>query len=340
MFSKMIFTGGLVLAIAMGCGTSPPQSDHSRMVTDQLGRKVRLPARITKIAALHHFGGKITYALKQDPFLVEKSIYGKEALALAKVDKLFAKLPESIQGHAHNVEGLISRGPQVVFLYASGDQGEIDLYTRAGIPVIGVKGETFEQSYGAVRLMAKVLQCQEKGENYIRACKDLLKMVAQRIHQGRTGKAPVRVLFTGPKSIYSVATGHMLQTEILESAGAVNVAKGVKGFWADVSPEQIAAWDPEVIFMGSTFNTLGKDQILANPHFSTVTAIKTRQIYTFPSNIGWWDYPAPHAVLGVVWSAKTLYPNLFEDVDILALANTFYKNFLGHSFEEMGGKLP
>jgi iron complex transport system substrate-binding protein len=62
-------------------------------------------------------------------------------------------------------------------------------------------------------------------------------------------------------------------------------------------------------------------------------------VYQFPANIGWWDYPAPHCVLGVVWSAKTLYPALFSDIDMMALANQFYTTHMGYSFEQMGGML-
>jgi iron complex transport system substrate-binding protein len=42
----------------------------------------------------------------------------------------------------------------------------------------------------------------------------------------------------------------------------------------------------------------------------------------------------------VVWTAKTLYPHLFEDLDLMQTANEFYHRFMGYSFEELGGQLP
>lgn len=306
-------------------------------VTDQLGRTVDLPARIEKICALHHFGGKIVYALKQQDRLVDTSIYGKEALALKAIDPEFAAKPAMLEGHSYNVEGLMKLGPQMAFVYASSNQAEMEIFSNAGIPVVAVKGETFEQSFDAIRLMASVLQCETEGDTYITACRDLIAMVRKRIEQ--QNRPPIRVLFSGPKSIYSAATGSMLQTEILALSGAVNVARDLTGFWADISPEQIAVWDPEVVFLGSSLDSYGRDHIYGNPHFSTVTAIRNRQVYSFPSNVGWWDYPAPHCVLGVVWSAKTLYPDLFSDVDMMTIANRFYERFMGHTFEALGGML-
>lgn len=339
-----VFSPGLFLAAVLflaagmsSCGPAEPDLPM-RTITDQLGREVTFPANPERIAALHHFGGKIVFALNRQHLLVEKSIYGMEAKALAAVDPAFAALPGLIQGHGYNIEGLVSLAPQVIFSYASMDRSELAQFENAGIPVVAVQGETFEESFEAVRLIADVLGCPEAGQTYITACKTLLDAVAARLENNVD--TPVPVLFAGPRSVYSVATGNMLQTEILARAGARNVAQDLEGFWADVSPEQIARWDPQVIFLGSYLDVYGKDKIFTLPQFQTVSAIKNRRVYTFPSNIGWWDYPAPHCVLGVVWTAKTLYPHLFEDLDLTQTANAFYHRFMGYSFGELGGQLP
>ncbi len=333
----LLILGGLLILVFSGCDFLSEKKFQTRTITDQLGRKVEIPRHPKKIAALHHFGGKIVYALNMQHLLVERSIYGREAKALEKIDPAFAALPDMLQGHSFNVEGIVSLNPELIFAYASMDTTEIGRFENAGIPVVAVKGETLEESYEAIRLISHVLDCKEKGETYIRACQDLVDLVQNRL-KGRVER-PVRVMFAGPRSVYSVATGNMLQTKILELSGAVNVASSLKGFWADVSPEQIAKWNPEVIFLGSYLDVYGKDQILENPQFQTITAIKEKKIVSFPSNIGWWDYPAPHCVLGVVWSAKTLYPDLFADIDMVVVANAFYKQFNGHSFEELGGRI-
>jgi iron complex transport system substrate-binding protein len=330
-------TGLFLAAVMSSCGPAKPDLPM-RTITDQLGREVILPVNPERIAALHHFGGKIVYALNRQHLLVEKSIYGMEAKALAAIDPEFAALPGLIQGHGYNIEGLVSLGPQVIFSYASMDRAELAQFENAGIPVVAVRGETFEESFEAVRLIADVLGCPDAGQTYISACQALLDEVAARLENNVD--TPVPVLFAGPRSVYSVATGNMLQTEILARAGARNVAQELQGFWADVSPEQIAQWDPQVIFLGSYLDVYGKDKIFTLPQFQTVSAIKNRRVYTFPSSIGWWDYPAPHCVLGVVWTAKTLYPKLFEDLDLTQTANDFYQRFVGYSFEELGGRLP
>ncbi len=316
----------------------PGQSGHETItVTDQLGRRVKVLKNIRKIAAFHHFGGKLVYALGRQHLLVAKSIFGREAAALKKIDNMFKVRPDLSRGSTYNTEALICLNPDVVFVYATTDQAAMEQIENAGIAVVAVRGETFEEAFEAIRLMAEVLNCRDRGEQYITHCKSLLALVEERLKK-RSGK-PLKALFAGPKSIYSAATGSMLQDQILELSGAGNVAHNVKGFWADVSPEQIAIWNPDVIFLGSSFNSYSTESLYQNPHFKTINAVKNRRIYEFPSNAGWWDYPAPHCVLGVVWCAKTLYPKLFSDVDVKALADEFYGKYTGYTFERLGGKL-
>jgi iron complex transport system substrate-binding protein len=323
-----------------GCSYRAAQTGDTLTVTDQLGRSVTVPRPVTRVAALHHFGGRIVFALGQRDRLVEQSLYGREAEALAGVDPKFAAMPktQAQTGHAISYESLIALRPQCAFVYASFDRSEMQQLEEAGIKVIAVKGETLDESFEAAMLVARILDCEERGEEYIRDCRRLVALVQDRIRDLQREKR-LRVIFTGPKSIYTIATGEMLQNEMLELAGAVNAGASLKGFWSDVSPEQVAAWNPDAIFIGSSLATYGVQEVLHNSQFRSVKAVRDGNVHVFPSNIGWWDYPAPQCVLGVVWTAKTLYPERFRDVDILGIAEEFSGKYLGHTFTSMGGKL-
>ena len=337
---KRLLIALILLSVGMtagGCDRPSEMLPDLFTITDQLGRTVEIPRKIERIAAMHHFGGKIVYALGQQDKQVYQALYSPEADALEKVDKQFAALPKLINGNNVSVEQIVSLNPQVAFVYASFDRSEMEQLTSAGISV-AVRGETIKESFEAVRLVARVLDCEDAADAYIGDCTRLLHYVEQRLKDVPADKR-VKVMFTGPKSIYAVATGEMVQSEILELAGAINVARDLKGFWADVSPEQVAVWNPEVILLGSVLEDYNVDEVIANSQFMTVAAIRHKRVHVFPSNIGWWDYPAPHCVLGVVWASKTLYPEAFADTDMPKIADEFYTRYLGHSFTSMGGRL-
>ncbi len=329
----------MIVLIQWGCERKITRETGTIPVTDQLGRTVVVPKKIERIAATHHFGGMIVYALGQQEKLVEQALYGRAAAAMSKIDSAFAARPKLDQGPTMNVEELVALRPQVVFVYASLDESELALIENAGLPVIAVEGETIEKSFEAVERVADILGCPDRGKEYLEDCRKLLRMVKERVKK-IPEKERMRVLFVGPKSVYTVATGEMLQTRMLEAAGAFNLATDLRGFWADISPEQLATWNPDVIFVGSSLDTsYGLKEIYQNPQFKTVRAVREKRVHTFPSNIGWWDYPAPHCVLGVTWAAKTLYPERFRDLDMVETADAFYSKYLGHTFTALGGKL-
>lgn len=333
-----IFLMFLTLASVFACEKQKSRTGETITVTDQAGRTVKVPVRIERIAALHHFGGKVVFALGQSEKLVDQALYHKENQAMARVNPVFASKPKVLKGHDMNYEELIALRPDVAFVYASFDRAEIEQMERAGITVLAIKGETLEQGYEGVRLAGKVLGCEKRAEDYIADCRRLVEMVKKRVSDVSSDKR-MTVMFAGPRSIYTVATGEMLTTEIINAAGGRNVAEKLKGFWADVSPEQVAVWNPDVIFLGSSLETYAEDRAINNPQFKTVKAVRNKRVYAFPSNIGWWDFPAPHCVLGVVWAAKTLYPDRFRDVDMTRIADDFYAKYMGYSFTSLGGKL-
>jgi iron complex transport system substrate-binding protein len=336
LFTVMVLILSLMLS---GCAHEAMAPKGATItVTDQLGRTVTVPKDVTKITGTHHFAAHIAFALGQQDKLVDQAIYGNLGKAIGSVDPVYAAKPYLSEGMGLNMEELIALQPQVAFVYASSDASMIDQFESAGIKVVAVNGETFEEAFEAVRLIAKVLNCPDRGEEYLAYCQNILELVNQRVGNVPEDEKP-RIMFAGPKSVYTVASGDMLTTKLIELAGAVSVSKDIKGYWTEVSPEQVATWNPEVIVLGSSLDTYGDQQVYKNPHFQTVKAVQEKKVYSMPSNIGWWDFPAPNCVLGVLWLSKTFYPEKFADIDMLEKANEFYTKCYGHSFTEMGGKL-
>ncbi|QDR79875.1 ABC transporter substrate-binding protein [Sporomusa termitida] len=345
--TALVFSLLCLLFLLSACGQTPVAGGNQNQaadsptvtVTDQLGRQVEIPRHIQRIAALDHFEGQIAFALGQQDKLVHQALYNKLGQAMLGADAGFRAKPQLRQMQKTiTTESLAALNPELIFINSSFDKTQLQQFESAGMKVIALKGETLADSYEAVRLMARVLGCQDRGETYIAACNKLLQLV-----QERTGPIPAdqrpTVMFSGPRDIFAVATGDMLQASIIETAGGRNVATELKGYWITASPEQVSAWNPAVIFLGSSRDTYSPETLYGNPHFATVKAARDKRVYSFPSTIGWWDYPAPHHVLGIVWAAKTLHPEKFADIDLTRLADEFYTEFLGHSFTALGGKL-
>jgi len=133
----------------------------------------------------------------------------------------------------------------------------------------------------------------------------------------------------------------MYQSRLVEMAGGRPLGKDLKGGWVTVSAEQILKWDPEVILIPryGWKDVKGPEAVKEDPRFKDVKAVKENKVWWFPSELTPWDWPTPQCPLGLIWLAKTLHPELFQNLDPLTEANKFYKEFYGHTFTELGGSL-
>ncbi len=147
-------------------------------------------------------------------------------------------------------------------------------------------------------------------------------------------------LFLGSSTSASVANGTMLQSMMMETAGIENLAKDVEGEggFIEVSVEEIIGWNPEIIYIPS-YASYTVDDILNDPAWSEIDAVKEGKVYVFPSEtLEPWDYPTPSVALGLSWLVYTLYPDVYSLDDVVADANEYYDFIYGVTFtaEEMG----
>jgi len=124
-----------------------------------------------------------------------------------------------------------------------------------------------------------------------------------------------------------------MQTEMVELAGGRPVWKEAnpgKG-WAQVTIEQVAAWDPDLILVVSYNQDPGKvtASLKEDPQWQLLRAVKNGSLYGFPKDIYSWDQPDTRWLLGLQWLANRLHPGQFGQVDMLQKARDFYQSAYG-----------
>ncbi|MEA2060435.1 MAG: ABC transporter substrate-binding protein [Thermodesulfobacteriota bacterium] len=91
------------------------------------------------------------------------------------------------------------------------------------------------------------------------------------------------------------------------------------------SMEQILIWNPEVIIV----NEQGVDRkILNNRRRSAIQAVKDNKVYAIPVGISRWGHPGGlETPLAILWTAETVYPHRFKDLDLVSEIKGFYNTF-------------
>jgi iron complex transport system substrate-binding protein len=147
------------------------------------------------------------------------------------------------------------------------------------------------------------------------------------------------IYLAGARGVLSTSSGTFFQHHMMEAAGGLDVASELKGGWNEISVEQLMNWNPDVIASVKYCPDGKPEEIYANDKLSNLNAIKEKQVYQMPSNIGPWDMPEPKSILGIMWMSKALYPEAFESIDLEKEANYFHEKFYGVSYDELGGVL-
>jgi iron complex transport system substrate-binding protein len=106
-----------------------------------------------------------------------------------------------------------------------------------------------------------------------------------------------------------------------------------------VNFEQIAAWDPEMIFVVNYFDDPGPvvADLRQDPKWAALQAVQGEKIFAFPGDFLSWDQPDTRWILGLQWMASAIHPDRFESLDMLDDVQTFYEEMYGmeaNTFEE------
>lgn len=114
---------------------------------------------------------------------------------------------------------------------------------------------------------------------------------------------------------------------LVELAGGYYIAKETPvEMNSTVTIETIMNWDPDIIFMGRMNDTA---IVTENPAWSGITAVENGAVYLCPSGVFNWDYSG-EGVLLMLYLAKTIHPELFEDLDVVAEIKYYYSTFYGY----------
>ncbi len=330
----LICTLMVITALLPGNGRS-----QTRTLVDMVGRTVTLARPVNRIVTTFKPTTLCLFSMGlQDKLVGIDTSSKKDPLTLAVMPEVASLTAVGSKSTGINFETVTSLKPDLVVLYAQKDG--LDLAQRLGvmdIPSIIILPESFESVKTSLSIIARAAGVPERADGVVKLMDGVLQMVEQRV--ASLGVQDLKTgYFASSRGLFSTATGSMLQDEIFQRAGVVNVAHDLQGYFQDVSPEQLLRWNPDLMVISQHLhNPVAKR--LNDPVLSRVTAVVNRDVYRSPSNLAPWDFPSPLAVLGTLWLANRAYPDLFSDLDLGVAVDQFHVELFGRTMTEMGGTL-
>ena len=106
------------------------------------------------------------------------------------------------------------------------------------------------------------------------------------------------------------------------------VAPEEGGQFPEINKEQLLEWDPDVILVDNHGNSpdLVIDHVYTDKNWETLSAVQKRQLYRIPSGVFFMDKGSTNALI-LLWTAKVLHPDLFEDINMIQELQYYYSTF-------------
>ena len=306
------------------------QTQQARIeVVDAAGRKVSLAKAPQRIVVVGQGPFMVMHLLYMFPECRDRLVGYEEKFQntdtfLPLVDLGFSK--KVALATNPGVEQIATLHPDLVIMKATSPTQLGQALAVLGIPVVYFGLEDPERFlrevdmagilFGNRRRAAEIIQFYQTRLDRIRkgseaVTKDGKPRVLTMEYQEKSGKAAVQV--PGRSWIQTIQAERVGANPIWLAA-----TQGSEGYTV-VNFEQVAAWDPDKIFIIPWY-TLDQRKVLASlsadSRWRALRAVKGNEIYLFPSDIFGWDTAEPRWILGMMWLATKVSPSRFAEVDM------------------------
>lgn len=258
-------------------------------------------------------------------------------------EEIFAKLPSCGVGgpmaQTAEAEKILSCDPDIVISqYEDVDKANA-LQEQLGVPVItlstGANGVFDDAFYGSMALLGQIFDREEKAETLVSFVKSEAEAISQRTAQV-TDKPAVYICGLGNWG----TTNHLMTAENYISFQVANVKNVVSGLSIQgvgaIEEEKFVELSQQTDIMIMDAAAVKNIQPLFaedNTIFDTCKAWNEGQVYLqMAYNAYYTNYEI--ALINTWFIAKTVYPELFEDIDMTAKTNEITKIFLGQELAE------
>jgi len=342
-------TSGTTLTEATSVGASAVPTDPvasleaewpaSAVLTDSLGREMvfaKLPERVV-------VAGRASQLILHAAFFFEEAdarVVAMEQRAqrgasmLPLVDSAYA---DAIQLERDaSAEAIAAADPDVVLLksYLADSLGAP--LEALGLTTIYLDLETTEQFYRDVRVLGDLFGNPGRAEEVLAFYQERLDLVSRTVASVPEEERP-RVLLLqytdqGGEAAVNVPPPAWLQTELIELAGGEPVwLDAVGSGWTVVDLEQVAAWDPDYIFVVYYAGdpAPATEASRADGSWAALRAVREGRLLGFPGDFVSWDQPDARWILGLEWLASQLLPDGAFPFEVQAEMRAFYQELYG-----------
>ena len=237
----------------------------------------------------------------------------------------YLNLPNVGSAKEFNLEGCLALKPDLVILPIR-LKDSVAVLESMGVNVLAVNPEDMDLLIETITMIGLATGTEEKAQKLIQYYDDAMEEISKITKDNRSEK---KVYLGGNSSLLSTASSKMYQGTLIENAGGINVAADINDtYWANISYEQLLAYNPDVIVIVPEAGYTKAD-VMNDTQLQMVTAVRNGEVYEMPDAFEAWDSPVPSGILGTMWLTSILNESDYSFDEFKADAASFYREFYG-----------
>ena len=327
------------------------QTSTTHIVVDHGGNEVEVPNKIERIVVTDIF--PIPAVLSVFFNSADKIVGIAPTSASAAKNSLLSQIyPEILNaksdfmnGNVINVEELMKLNPDVVF-YSENNNEQKEVLTKAGFCAIGISANGWK--YDCIETLNHWLQTltevfkysseisilTDRSNKAQKKSNEMYEMIKRRISELKDeDKKRIFFLFQYNDSTMMTSGKNFFGQWWADASGCLNVAEELsKDNSVGTNLEQVYAWNPDMIFITNFTTALPKDlyeNTIGTYDWSEVKAVKDKEVYKLPLGMYRTYTPGIDTPITLLWFAKTAYPDMFDDIDLVKETRAYYQDIFG-----------
>ncbi len=240
-------------------------TSYPLVVTDDLGRKVTLPAEPQRIVVMLPSATETICAIGACEKIVATDNY-------SNWPEEVKKLPKAGGLYDPNVELIVSLKPDLVIASKYGKL--VERLEKAGIPAYAVKTETFEDIFASARKLGLILNREAQAEALIAKIQAQVYALESKAAKAKTRPSVYYEIDATP---YTVGPDSFIGVLIKKARGE-NIVPPELGLFPKISPEFVVEKNPEVIILGDAPYGVNLEALKKRPGWDKIRAVKEGRV--------------------------------------------------------------
>lgn len=290
----------LCLFLTFACSTPRPlnKSSELRMIKDDAGKIISLPAHVDRVVSLAPNLTEIVFAIGAGQNLVGNTTYCDFPTEAKKVEKVGDTLHPSL-------EKIIALRPQVVLVSTA---SQLEVFTEQlkshNIEVFVTDPHDLEGVFLSITQIGEIVG----KESEANALVTTLRRRTSAVENAVKLLPRVRIFYQLSTDLYTAGRDSFV-TDLIKRAGGDSVTADVPGAWPKYSAESALAARPEAIIL-PTGGSMGEGNSTVAEALRNSPAARQGRVYKI--NDDHLVRPGPRAVDGLEEMAKALHPEAFK----------------------------